>query len=187
MKSKTKKILLGILITIGVIIAAFIIWILANYKYLTTMTISYDTWGLSEVEYEINVGSESIPQAEDAEEVIFYLKGQVTKGEVTLSLYRINEGGSVSFAMDDNGPADYDGASLLCEYTFTEGDVINVEESLGSQKRGDYVLWVEPTEDLEIQIWMDMEPYNYGWVHEKYKFMNRLRRWGLLHDRDDEE
>lgn len=189
MKSKGKKILLRILLVIGIIIAVALIWLLCRYKYLTTFTLSYDSWGENEINYSSYVNCTSFPQLEDAEEVIFYLKGQVTKGEVTISLYRINEGGSVSLAMDDpeSGPAGYDGATLLCEYTYEEEDIFDVEESLGSQTRGDYVLWVDQTEDLEIQIWENIETYNYGWVHEKYKFMNKLRNWGLLHDRDDEE
>ncbi len=189
MKSKVKKIVLRVLLVIGIIIAVILIWLLCNYKYLTNLTISYDSWGENNVTYSSSVNCTGLPQFEDAEEVIFYLKGQVIKGEVTISLYRINEGGSASLAMDDpeNGPSDYDGATLLCEYTYVAGDTFDVEESLGSQTRGDYVLWVDQTEDLEIQIWENMETYNYGWVHEKYRFLNRLRNWGLLHDRDDEE
>ena len=190
MKSKVKKILLRILLVIGIIIAVVLIWLLCNYKYLTTLTISYDPWGENNVNYGSYVNSQSFGLLEDAEEVIFYLKGQVTKGEITVSLYSINEGGSVSYAMDDmeNGPASYDGATLLCKYTYAEGDTFDVEESLGSQERGtQYVLWVDQTDDLEIQIWENIETYNYGRVHEKYKFMNKLRNWGLLHDRDEEE
>ena len=186
MKSKAKKVLLRVLIVIGIIVAVVLIWILCNYKYLTTLTLSYDGWGDNDVNYSSYINSKGIVQFEDAEEVIFYLKGQVTKGEITISLYRIDEGGN-QYDILENGPATYDYATLLFEYTYAAGDTFDVEESLGAQTRGEYYLWVDQTEDLEIQIWENMDTYNYGWVHEKYRLLNRLRNWGLLHDRDDEE
>ncbi len=186
MKLKTKKILLGVLITVGVIIVAFLIWILANYKYLTNLTLSYDRIGLNEVEYEDDISSMGFPLTENAKEAVFYLKGQVIKGEITVSVYKTSDDpeDSSAFYLEEGSFADED-AVLLYTGTFKEGDTIDVEESLGSLTRGYYMYDVEESEDLEIQIWRNLDTYNYGWVHEKYKFMNKLRRWGLLNDRKE--
>ena len=186
MKSKSKNILRRILLVIGIIVAAALIWLACNYKYLTTLTLSYDYFGNNEEgEYDQIINSLGFSLAEDAEEVILYLKGQVTKGEVTISLYRTSDdiNDSSAFYLDDGLSADEDSV-LLYTVTFKEGDTFDVEESLGSLKRGYFVYDVEQTEDLEIQIWENIDTYNYGWVHEKYRFLNRLRRWGLLKDRE---
>ena len=186
MKSKVKKILLRILLVIGIIIAVILIWLLCNYKYLTTLTRSYDHWGSEEPDYESYVNSGAMAQVEDAEEVVIYLKGTVTRGEVTISYYRVSDDVNYSgaWAFMDYGPSADEDAILLYTGTFKAGDTFDVEKSLGPQKRGYYVYLVEQTDDLEIQIWENINTYNRGRVHEKYKLLNKLRRWGWLKDRE---